>query len=163
MAWPPSIRRHGHAAEDGVEFVFVLARVVAHGHGQAVFRVVPVQWIIRALPYSLCSINALISAIICASLCAMSTTITVGKSGRLVVPKSIRERLGIHEGSRLKLEVLGGSLQAVPESDPVNITIKGGFPIIHGGPAWKRGDVVRAIKADRDSRDERATPRSRQK
>ena len=107
--------------------------------------------------------TALLSAIIHANTFAMSTTITVGKSGRLVVPKSIRDRLGLHEGSRLKLELLGGTLQAVPEPDPVNITIKGGFPVIQGGPAWKRGNVVQAIKADRDSRDERATTRSKRK
>jgi AbrB family looped-hinge helix DNA binding protein len=107
--------------------------------------------------------TALLSAIIRANTFAMSTTITVGKSGRLVVPKSIRDQLGLHEGSRMKLEVLGGTLQAVPEPDPVNITVKGGFPVIQGGPAWKRGNVVQAIKADRDSRDERATTRSKQK
>lgn len=106
---------------------------------------------------------ALLHAIIRANTFGMSTTITVGKSGRLVVPKSIRDRLGLREGSRLKLEVLGGTLQAVPEPDPVNITIKGGFPVIQGGPAWERGNVVQAIKADRDSRDERAITRSKRK
>lgn len=30
---------------------------------------------------------------------------SLGKSGRLVVPKAIRESLGLHEGSRLKMEV----------------------------------------------------------
>ncbi|MFN5639041.1 MAG: AbrB/MazE/SpoVT family DNA-binding domain-containing protein, partial [Akkermansiaceae bacterium] len=33
----------------------------------------------------------------------MSITIQLGKSGRLVVPKAIRDNLGLHEGSLLKL------------------------------------------------------------
>lgn len=93
----------------------------------------------------------------------MSITITLGKSGRLVVPKSIRDNLGLHEGSRLKLEIQGGKLQATPEPDPVDIEMKDGFPVIRSVPRLKRGSVVQAIKADRDSRDERATPPSRRK
>lgn len=93
----------------------------------------------------------------------MGITITVGKSGRLVVPKAIRDSLGLHEGSRLELEVLGGKLQAAPQPDPVSIELKGGFPVIKGGPAMKRGDIVKAIKADRDSRDERASTRTKRK
>jgi AbrB family looped-hinge helix DNA binding protein len=88
----------------------------------------------------------------------MSITITLGKSGRLVVPKAIRDSLGLHEGSRLKLEVQGGKIQAVPEPDPVNIGMKGGFPVIQGGPPLKRGNIVQAIKADRDARDKRIVP-----
>lgn len=56
----------------------------------------------------------------------MSITITLGKAGRLVVPKAIRDSLGLHEGSRLKLEVQGGKLQAAPEPDPVDIDLKEG-------------------------------------
>ena len=93
----------------------------------------------------------------------MSITITLGKSGRLVVPKAIRDSLGLHEGSRLKLEIQGGKLHAAPEPDPVDIDLKGGFPVIQGGPSLKRGNIAKAIKDDRDSRDERVTPRSKRK
>ena len=93
----------------------------------------------------------------------MSITITLGKSGRLVVPKAIRDSLGLHEGSRLKLEVQGGKLHAAPEPDPVSIKIKGGFPVIQGGQPLKRGGIVQALKADRDSRDERTATRAKRK
>lgn len=79
----------------------------------------------------------------------MSISITLGKAGRLVVPKSIRDSLGLREGSRLKLEVQGGTLQAMPEPDPVQITLKNGLPVIQGATLLKRGDIVGAIKADR--------------
>jgi AbrB family looped-hinge helix DNA binding protein len=84
----------------------------------------------------------------------MSNTITLGKAGRLVVPKPIRERLGLHEGSRLRLEISGGKLIAEPEPDPVSISLKAGFPVIGTGAAWKRGTIVDALKADRDSRED---------
>ncbi len=93
----------------------------------------------------------------------MEITITLGKAGRLVVPKAIRDSLGLHEGSRLKLEVQGGKIHAEPEPDPVSIKLKGGFPVIQGGPPLKRGSIVQALKADRDSRDERATPSTKRK
>ena len=93
----------------------------------------------------------------------MSITITLGKAGRLVVPKTIRDSLGLHEGSRLKLEVQGGKLQAAPEPDPVSINLKGGFPVIHAGSSLKRGTIVQAIKTDRDARDKRVATRTKRK
>jgi hypothetical protein len=71
--------------------------------------------------------------------------------------------LGLHEGSRLKLEDQGGKLQAAPEPDPVGIELKDGFPVIRGGPFLTGGAIVQAIKADRDSRDERVASRTKRK
>jgi AbrB family looped-hinge helix DNA binding protein len=89
----------------------------------------------------------------------MSITITLGKAGRLVVPKPIRDSLGLHEGCRLKLDVQGGKLLAEPEPDSINIATKDGFPVIQSGPPLKRGSIVQAIKAERDARDQRVVPR----
>jgi bifunctional DNA-binding transcriptional regulator/antitoxin component of YhaV-PrlF toxin-antitoxin module len=83
----------------------------------------------------------------------MSITITLGKAGRLVVAKSIRESLGLHKGSRLKLEIQGETLQAAPEPDPVRIELKDGFPVIQAAHPMRRGTIVKAIKADREARD----------
>ena len=88
----------------------------------------------------------------------MSITITIGKAGRLVVPKTIRDSLGLREGSRLKLEVRGGKIQAVPEVDAVRIELKSGLPVILGGPHLEPGDIVRAIREDREERDARVLP-----
>ena len=85
----------------------------------------------------------------------MSITIQLGKSGRLVVPKAIRDNLGLHEGSLLKLEVQGGKLQVTPEPDPIKIEIKNGLPVITSGPRLKRDSIVQAIKSDRDAREEK--------
>lgn len=93
----------------------------------------------------------------------MSTTIILGKSGRLVVPKAIRESLGLREGSRLKLEVSGGTLQAAPEPDPVRIESEDGFPVIKSGSPLQRGIIVEAIKADRAAREGRAKSHPKRK
>ncbi|KAB2641552.1 MAG: AbrB/MazE/SpoVT family DNA-binding domain-containing protein [Verrucomicrobia bacterium] len=92
---------------------------------------------------------------------AMSITITVGKAGRLVVPKAIRDNLGLREGSRLRLEVLGGKFEAVPETDGVRIVMKNGFPVIRGGPPLREGDITKSIKEDREARAESLVRKSK--
>jgi len=84
----------------------------------------------------------------------MKTSITVGKSGRLVIPKSLRESLGLREGSRLLVEVVGGKLEATPDSDAVRIETKKGIPVIVGGASRKKGQIVAAIKAERAERED---------
>lgn len=82
----------------------------------------------------------------------MSISITLGKAGRLVIPKAIRESLGLREGSRLRIESAGGKFEAVLEIDEVEIQMRDGFPGICGGPPRNKGDIVKAIKAEREER-----------
>ncbi len=82
----------------------------------------------------------------------MSITITLGRSGRMVIPKAIRASLGLREGARLRMEVSAGKFEAVPEPDDVRIVMKDGFPVIALGPKRKKGETVKAIKSDRDLR-----------
>lgn len=89
----------------------------------------------------------------------MKNTITLGKAGRLVVPKKIRDQLGLREGSRLKLVIHGGGIYANPEPDPVSITLKNGFPVISGTPPLEKGTIVAALKADRDDQEKRSSKR----
>jgi AbrB family looped-hinge helix DNA binding protein len=109
--------------------------------------------LIRVHPWFISPGTALCDARINGNEIAMSISITLGKAGRLVVPKSIRDRLGLHEGSRLKLEIQGGEIHAVPEPDEVTIEFKDGFPAIGNPPS----DIVQALKAERQERDERLT------
>jgi len=85
----------------------------------------------------------------------MRITITLGKAGRFVVPKAIRESLGLREGSRLRLESSAGRFEAIPEADDIEVEIRDGFPVITGGRPRKKGDVVKAIKAGREERADR--------
>lgn len=89
----------------------------------------------------------------------MTSTITLGKAGRLIVPKSTRDLLGLREGARLRLKTLAGKFEVTPEPAAVRIEMRDGFPVILGGAPRKRGDIVRAIKAGREERQDRIAPR----
>jgi AbrB family looped-hinge helix DNA binding protein len=93
----------------------------------------------------------------------MTITTTLGKAGRLVVPKPIRESLGLREGSRLRLEASAGKFEAIPEADDVQIQIRNGLPVITGGAPRGKGDIVRAIKAGREERTDRIVARRKKK
>ncbi|HEY1081050.1 MAG TPA: hypothetical protein VGE29_02250 [Prosthecobacter sp.] len=67
--------------------------------------------------------------------------------------------LGLREGARLRIEAADGKFEAIPEPEDVRIEMRGGFPVILGGPARKKGDIIRAIKASREERDNRVTER----
>ena len=77
----------------------------------------------------------------------MSTTITVGKSGRLVIPKTMRDRLHIREGSRLRVDVVEEKLELTREDDEVKIERRNGLPVITG---WKGFDAAKAVNAMRE-------------
>ena len=92
----------------------------------------------------------------------MTSTITLGKAGRLVVPKAVRDLLGMREGTKLTLKTSPGKLEVLPEVEEVRIEMRDGFPVILGGPPRKRGDIVQAIKAGREEGELRQTaPRRR--
>jgi AbrB family looped-hinge helix DNA binding protein len=104
-----------------------------------------------------------VKATFCGILFGMSITITLGKAGRLVVPKAIRDRLGLREGSRLRLEISGGQIQALPEPDPLSIQTQDELPVIRSDPVLKRGTIVRAVHADRDTSGDRMGARIKRK
>ena len=92
----------------------------------------------------------------------MSTTIKIDAAGRLVLPRAVRERLHLRGGSRLKLDLEADSVRLTPEPDiDVGIARRGKRLVIIGTPSLEKGDVVKAIKADRKEREERVLPERR--
>ena len=85
----------------------------------------------------------------------MAITVILGKAGRLVVPKAIRESLGLREGARLRIESSAGKFEVSPESDDLQIEIRDAFPVVHGRLPRKKGHIVKAPKAGRDERADR--------
>ena len=77
----------------------------------------------------------------------MSTTITVGKAGRIVVPKIMRDRLHLREGSRLRVEVVADKLEFTPEADAVEIVKRGKRRVVVG---WKGFDAAKAVTEMRE-------------
>lgn len=96
-------------------------------------------------------------------LIAVSITIMLGKAGRIVVPKPIREGLALREGSRLRIELSAGKFEAIPQADDVQVQIRDELPVITGGTPRKKGDIVKAIKAGREERIEHSLGRRKKK
>ena len=76
----------------------------------------------------------------------MITTITVGKAGRIVVPKAMRDRLDLREGSRLRVEVVVDRLEFTPEADAVKIVKRGKRRVVAGWKGFEAGKAVNEMR-----------------
>ena len=72
----------------------------------------------------------------------MTATISVDKAGRCVLPKRIRERMHLHEGSRLRLELTGETLELTPVAAEVRLERIGKRRVIVG---WEGFDAAKAV------------------
>ncbi|MFN0100503.1 MAG: AbrB/MazE/SpoVT family DNA-binding domain-containing protein [Bryobacteraceae bacterium] len=78
-------------------------------------------------------------------------TLQIDKSGRLVLPKPVRERLGLREGGPLEIvETPQGVLLKAVEQQPSMIRKQGLW--VHTSALPARFDIVQAIRDDRDHR-----------
>lgn len=93
----------------------------------------------------------------------MSTTIKLGKSGRLVIPKAIRESLELREGSRLKLSIHSGKIEAIPEADFVPVIIEDGIPVFQTAHKVSANEMIDVINTQRNDREERVSEHSHNK
>ena len=78
---------------------------------------------------------------------AMKMTITLGKAGRLVVPKPIRDRLHLREGTRLKIEAGEDAFSCTTEDEPVKIERRGKRRVVTG---WDGFDAAKAVNEARE-------------
>ena len=75
----------------------------------------------------------------------------VDKAGRVILPKAIRDRLGLHEGSALEmLETQNGVILKTVEDRPA-MTMRDGL-WVHVGKFPGEFDTVQAIRDDREDR-----------
>ncbi|MBW4078034.1 MAG: AbrB/MazE/SpoVT family DNA-binding domain-containing protein [Acidobacteria bacterium] len=74
---------------------------------------------------------------------------TIDKAGRLVVPKSLRDRLGLHSGE-VEITADGASLRVEPVFDD-SLVEKDGRLVIPGSNATITDEFVRELK-DADQR-----------
>ena len=89
----------------------------------------------------------------------MTMTIKLGKAGRLVVPKQVRDRLHLREGSRLKIEVGTDAFSCTTEDEPVRIESRpDGLPVVVG---WDGFDAGKAVQEAREQHLDRLSQPSR--
>lgn len=82
----------------------------------------------------------------------MSVSLTVDEVGRIVLPKPVREALGIRGRARLKVEVVGEMAQLSRESSAVGPVRRRGGRLVFAGalPAeWDSAEAVHKTRVQR--------------
>jgi AbrB family looped-hinge helix DNA binding protein len=82
----------------------------------------------------------------------MSTTITLDKAGRIVLPKVIRDRLRLSPGAKLRAEVIGDKLELTQEVAEVRLAKRGKRRVVVG---WEGFDAAKAVREMREDQVER--------
>lgn len=77
---------------------------------------------------------------------------TLDKFGRIVIPKEIREALGLQPGSLLKIEQRGGKLALCPISEEPRLILKGGVLVARVEPLQDLKGIERKFRQGRVSR-----------
>ncbi|MEO8662782.1 MAG: AbrB/MazE/SpoVT family DNA-binding domain-containing protein [Bryobacteraceae bacterium] len=78
-------------------------------------------------------------------------TLKMDKAGRVILPKPVRDRLGLHEGSDLEMkETPEGVVLKPVELRPSMVKKQGLW--VHTGSVPPSFDVLQAIRDDRDER-----------
>ena len=83
--------------------------------------------------------------------------ITIDRAGRIVVPKSLRERFNLVAGAELEMVAAGDCLQLRRVDAEPALVRKQGILVHHGG-ARTDLDVAAFIRAERDARSRRVLP-----
>lgn len=89
----------------------------------------------------------------------MTYTIQIDASGRLVLPKAMRERLNLAAGASLRAEVVAGRIELTPVAgaQKAELKQKAGIAVLKRTGA--KADAATAIASEREALEERALPR----
>lgn len=83
----------------------------------------------------------------------MNTTVTIDSSGRLVIPRDIRNQLHLITGSRLNLEVKGDGMFLAPlPSENARLVKRAGRLVIESDEPMADDTVRKAVLSDREDR-----------
>jgi AbrB family looped-hinge helix DNA binding protein len=77
---------------------------------------------------------------------------TIDGGGRVVVPKEVRDRMGLRPGSRVELLEVGGHLEIAPVTTPVALTVDEGVFVARPSvaiPLMSAAEVRATMEASR--------------
>ena len=80
--------------------------------------------------------------------------IPIDASGRLVLPKPIRERLGLSAGTMMSAEVIGDRLQLTPLDTTPRTKLKKKRGLLVVPATGRKCDVVEALRQMREDRED---------
>jgi AbrB family looped-hinge helix DNA binding protein len=78
-------------------------------------------------------------------------TLKIDKAGRVILPKPVRDRLGLCAGSDLEIQETPEGVVLKPADRRPSLIRKGSF-LVHTGEIPSGYDVLRAIDEDREER-----------
>lgn len=87
---------------------------------------------------------------------ATISAISMDASGRLVLPKALREQLNLKGGARFAAEIVAGRIELTPADDDVQLVEVDGMLVIRA-PRSTVG-AAEAIRADREEQARRGLP-----
>ncbi len=82
----------------------------------------------------------------------LTMTITIDQAGRVVVPKSLRERFGLHDGTELEVEATADGIHLRPHHSGPSFVEKEGILVHHGRETAAGIDVATFINRQRETR-----------
>ena len=75
----------------------------------------------------------------------------IDKAGRVILPKSIRDRLGLHAGGDLEIQETAEGVMLKPVDRKLSLVKEGSF-LVHTGEIPAGYDILKAIDEDREER-----------
>ena len=82
-------------------------------------------------------------------------TLKMDKAGRVILPKPVREQLGLHAGSDLEIQETPEGIILRPADRRPSLVKKGSF-WLHTGEIPPGYDILKAIDEDREDRTRKA-------
>ena len=82
-------------------------------------------------------------------------TLKMDKAGRVILPKPVREQLGLHAGSDLEIQETPEGIILRPADRRPSLVKKGSF-WVHTGEIPPGYDILKAIDEDREDRTRKA-------
>jgi AbrB family looped-hinge helix DNA binding protein len=83
----------------------------------------------------------------------MSTKVTLDKSGRIVLPKALRDKLGLAAGDTLELESRGEQITLRPVRGSVRLRKERGIWVYRTGRRLIAATTDRTLRQTREERD----------
>ena len=75
--------------------------------------------------------------------------VTVDRSGRVIIPKEVRNDLGLQPGTKLQIKKENGKILLEPISVEMQIVVKDGVLVFRGAAT---GDIERGVRSHRENR-----------